>query len=316
MPAALVPVTPQGGAVSGLIWSFSLLCAFIWLLVMVALARALVRRRRADAAEPLELLHPRVERRTTWIVGALIGLTGLIVVALTVLSYAAQHQLFAPNPNALQIHVVGHQWWWEIVYNDPDPSRIFTTANEIHVPTGRPVAIELSSADVIHSFWVPSLMGKADAIPGRADHLTFTAEKPGVYTGTCAEFCGLQHAHMGIRVVAQSGADFAAWRADQLQPAAAPATALARAGQGVFQRAGCALCHTIAGTPAGGAVGPDLTHLASRGTLAAGTLPFGRGQLAGWISDPQGLKPGAQMPNVPLSSGQLNAVVDYLMGLK
>ena len=314
MPAALDAKTPQGRAVAGLIWSFTGLCTAIWLLVLIGLAVALWRRR-ALRADPLKI-DLRAERRAGTVVGVLVALTGVIVIGLTVLSYAAQSQLFAPEPGALSIDVVGHQWWWEVVYNSPDPSQTLTTANEIHVPVGRPVTLNLSSTDVIHSFWVPSLMGKADLIPGRHNDLTFTADKPGVYNGTCAEFCGLQHAHMGIRVVAQSVADFDAWRSGQLQPAASPATRSAEAGEAVFQSSACALCHTVAGTPAGGQVGPDLTHLASRSSLAAGTLDLGRGQLAAWIADPQGIKPGAKMPDIRLSPDRLNALVDYLMGLK
>jgi cytochrome c oxidase subunit 2 len=250
------------------------------------------------------------------VVGVLIAATGVIVIGLTVLSYGAQRQLFGRYPEALTIDIVGHQWWWEVVYNTSDPSQTVTTANEIHVPVGQPVTLSLSSADVIHSFWVPSLMGKADLIPGRHNDLTFTADKPGVYNGNCAEFCGLQHAHMGLRVVAQTKPEFEAWRRVQLQPAAKPDSPSAEAGRAVFESSACVLCHTIGGTPAGGSVGPDLTHLASRSSLAAGTLPFGRGQLAAWLSDPQGIKPGVNMPNVRLDPGQLNALLDYLMGLK
>jgi cytochrome c oxidase subunit 2 len=178
------------------------------------------------------------------------------------------------------------------------------------------VTLKLTSADVIHSFWVPSLMGKADLIPGRKNDLTFTAQKAGVFNGSCAEFCGMQHAHMGIRVVAQTKPDFEAWRQAQLKSAEKPATPTAETGEAIFQTSACALCHNISGTPASGQVGPDLTHVASRSSLAAGTLPFGRGQLAAWISDPQGIKPGAQMPDVRLAPDQMNALLDYLMGLK
>ncbi|HVX81624.1 MAG TPA: cytochrome c oxidase subunit II [Devosiaceae bacterium] len=314
LPAALAPQTPQGEAVAGLIWGFTALCTLIWVLVLAGLAVALWRRRLAPA-DPLALDMP-AERRMGTVVAVLIALTGLIVIALTVLSFAAQRELFGPARDALTIDIVGHQWWWQVVYNSTDPSQTISTANEIHIPVGRPVTLKLTSADVIHSFWVPSLMGKADLIPGRHNELTFTARKAGIYDGSCAEFCGLQHAHMGIRVVAETASDFAAWRQAQLQPAAAPATPSAQQGQAVFQGSACAFCHTVSGTSAGGQAGPDLTHLASRSTLAAGTLPFGRGQLAAWISDPQGIKTGAQMPDLHLAPEQLNALLDYLMGLK
>jgi cytochrome c oxidase subunit 2 len=257
-----------------------------------------------------------MERRMTMVVTLLIGLTGITVIGLTVLSYAAQRQIFGLVDGAMTVDIVGHQWWWEVIYNSTDPSQTVTTANEVHVPVGQPVTLKLTSADVIHSFWVPSLMGKADLIPGRNNELTFTAEKAGVYNGTCAEFCGLQHAHMGIRVVAQERKAFDFWRQAQLKPAEKPSTPSAEAGETVFETSACTLCHNISGTPASGQSGPDLTHLASRSSLAAGTLPMGRGQLAAWISDPQGIKPGAQMPDVRLAPRQLNALLDYLMGLK
>ena len=284
------------------------------MLVVIALAIAMLRRHNARP-DPLAL-NNRWEGRTLGVVGTLVGLVGLIVIGLTFLSYGAQRELFAPADGALTVNIVGHQWWWEVVYPSTDPSQIVTTANEIHVPVGQPVTLKLTSADVIHSFWVPSLMGKADLIPGRSNDLTFTAEKPGVYNGNCAEFCGMQHAHMGLRVVAQNKADFSAWRAGQLQTAAAPTTASAQTGETVFESTACALCHNISGTPAGGQAGPDLTHLASRSSLATGMLPWGRGQLAAWISDPQGIKPGTQMPDVRLAPKQLDALLDYLMGLK
>lgn len=313
-PLALDPQTPQGRAVAGLIWWFTGLCTVIWILVLLGLAFAIWRPRLVPA-DPLAL-DQRAERRSGRVVAVLIGLTGVIVIGLTVLSFAAQRQLFEPADGALTIDIVGHQWWWEVVYNSPDSSQTLTTANEIHVPVGRPVTLDLTSNDVIHSFWVPSLMGKADLIPGRHNDLTFTAEKPGIYNGSCAEFCGMQHAHMGIRVIAETPSDFEAWRRQQLRSAAPPASESAKRGEALFESSACAFCHNVSGTPASGQVGPDLTHLASRSSLAAGTLPFGRGQLAAWIADPQGIKPGAQMPDVRLAPDQLNAMLDYLMGLK
>jgi cytochrome c oxidase subunit 2 len=314
LPAALDTETPQGQAQSGLIWGFTALCTVIWLLVLIGLFAA-IWRRRALRLDPLQV-DRRAERRTGTVVGTLVALTGVIVIGLTVLSFGAQRELFGGAQNALTIDITGHQWWWEIVYNSADPSKTLSTANEVHVPVGELVRLELKSADVIHSFWVPSLMGKEDLIPGRTNELTFTVRKPGVYNGTCAEFCGLQHAHMGIRVIAQTKADFDAWADGQRQSAAKPTGTSAEAGETVFETSACALCHNISGTPAGGAVGPDLTHLASRTSLAAGELPFGKGQLAAWISDPQGIKPGSKMPDVRLSPDQLNSVVDYLMELK
>ena len=174
--------------------------------------------------------------------------------------------------------VYGNQWWWEVDYLSDDPARRFVTANELHLPVGRPVHLLLRSRDVVHSFWVPSLSGKVDLFPGRTNELWLKPEAAGVYRGQCAEFCGMQHAKMGLVVVAESPREFAAWAARQRQPARPPRSPVERRGQQVFLSHACAVCHTVAGTPARGTVGPDLTHLGSRLTLAAAVLPNTRGQ--------------------------------------
>jgi len=212
--------------------------------------------------------------------------------------------------------IVGHQWWWEIQYEDQQPSRTFTTANEIHVPVGRPVVVELHGGDVIHSLWVPSLAGKRDLIPGRTATLTFQADQPGIYRGQCAEFCGFQHAFMAFEVHAQPPADYEAWRQAQLKPAPEPADGQAQHGKQLFQSIQCAMCHTVQGTIAQAHNAPDLTHFASRRTIAAGTLPNTQANLASWIIDPQKHKPGSNMPSNPLSGEDLNALVAYLETLK
>jgi cytochrome c oxidase subunit 2 len=201
-------------------------------------------------------------------------------------------------------------------YEDATPSRILTTANEIHIPAGEPVRLLLTSTDVIHSFWVPSLSGKLDLIPGHINVLDIKADKPGVYRGQCAEFCGAQHANMATFIIAEPRAKFDAWWNDQLHPAAAPTSDEAKAGETLFLKRPCVMCHRIGGTPAGGTVAPDLTHIASRETLAAGTLTMSRGNLAAWVADPQGIKPGSHMPVVELDGDELNAIVAYLEELK
>lgn len=314
MPAALDPKGPEASALSNLIWFFTWLCGIIWLLVVIALVVALARRHR-QRPDPIAV-NPAVERRVDTIVATLAVLTGVIVIGLTVISYATQQQLFGNGKDGLSLDIIGHQWWWEIRYNDPSPARTFTTTNEIHVPVGTPVRLSLTSTDVIHSFWVPSLMGKADLIPGRQNTLTFTVGKPGVYNGQCAEFCGLQHAHMGMRIVADAPKDFEAWRNAQIAAAPPPANTEQQLGQQAFMASPCVSCHSIRGTPAGGTFGPDLTHLASRTTLAAGTAPLNRGTLAAWIADPQTMKPGVDMPTMKLEPDDLEHIVDYLMGLK
>jgi cytochrome c oxidase subunit 2 len=313
-PAALDPKGPEAEAVAGLIWSFTGLCAIIWVLVMVALAVALIRRHRRRE-NPLQVT-PGEERRVEWIVGGLAALTGVIVIGLTFISYGAQARIFGLGAGDVAIDVIGHQWWWEVRYPSDTASDTVVTANELHVPVGKLVRLTLTSTDVIHSFWVPSLMGKADLIPGRTNTLAFTADRPGVYAGQCAEFCGLQHTHMGIRVIAEDDADFAAWKAAQVATALEPATPLQAAGEAAFLSNPCVSCHAIRGTKAGGTLGPDLTHVASRTTIAAGTAELNRGTLAAWIADPQAMKPGTNMPIMKLTAADLNTIVDYLMGLK
>jgi cytochrome c oxidase subunit 2 len=215
----------------------------------------------------------------------------------------------------LTIQVVGHQWWWEVRYTGA-PQEHLTTANEIHIPTGRPVQLELTSSDVIHSVWVPSLAGKKDLIPGYKDTLWFQADVPGVYRGQCAEFCGHQHAKMGLLVIAEHPDSFALWQDRMRRPALPPTDSSASRGQEVFMTRQCVLCHNIEGTQAGSIAGPDLTHVASRLTLAAGSLENTRDNLARWIRDPQGVKPGAQMPQPELTSAELEALVAYLESLQ
>ena len=218
----------------------------------------------------------------------------------------------AKGATAMTVRVIGHQWWWEARY----PGSAAVTANEIHIPARTPVRLEVTTADVIHSFWAPQLNRKIDLIPGRTNVIELDADRAGRYRGECAEYCGLQHAHMGFDVVAQPAAAFRRWLADQGRPARAPVSALARRGEQVFLDGPCSSCHTIRGTSARGYVGPDLTHLQSRSTLAALAIPNSRSDLAEWITDSQRVKPGNQMPNVDLTGSQLRAVIAYLEGLR
>lgn len=216
-----------------------------------------------------------------------------------------------PTDTALTIEVTAHQWWWEVRYMDPDVHKIFLTANEIHVPVGERVEFKLNSADVIHSFWVPSLAGKMDVIPGQTNVAYIKADAPGTYLGECAVFCGDEHARMQFRVVAQDPKDFHAWKAQQLLEAPQPQNAEQLRGRLTFE-SHCAACHTLRGSSAAGLAGPDLTHLMDRSTLAAGALSNEIGHLADWIRDPQKYKPGTEMPTVPLSEADLAAVAAYL----
>ena len=214
--------------------------------------------------------------------------------------------------NGLVVEVTGHQWWWEVHY----PHENIITANEIHIPVGQTVTVRLTSADVNHSFWVPQLAPKLDLIPGQWNTMTLEAGKAGTYRGQCAEFCGVQHAHMAFLVIADPPEAFARWVAQEQQPAPDPTTKLAKQGQQVFLSSACVYCHTINGTAADGKVGPDLTHLASRTTIGAALLPNTPGNLAGWIINSQALKPGNKMPPMQLGPDQMQALLAYLATLE
>ena len=309
----------HGPAARHVFWLISLftgLLGAIWLAVMVALIVALTKHRRAvSAADPLAT-NPASEQRSLKVVTGLTILTGITVLALTGLSFSSQRRLFETKSGSLVVRVTGHQWWWDVQYQDPEAGRTFTTANEIHIPVGVPVKVELEASDVIHSLWIPSLAGKQDLIPGQQNLLELMASRPGIYRGQCAEFCGLQHAHMALDVIAEDEPAFEQWRKAQRAAAPDPQSAEQQQGERVFLSKPCMMCHQIRGTSAGGRVGPDLTHVGSRRSLAAAELPLTRGTLAAWIADPQGVKPGSKMPLVPLGSDDLNAVAAYLEGLK
>lgn len=309
--SALEPHGTPAGDILRLLLVFLLVSAAVWLAVAAVLLVAT--RRRHEPRLPLNL-SADVERRLGRIVLFCTVATAVVVLALSVESYLAQATMFSKSLPTVSIRVIGHQWWWEIEYEDRTPEQRFATANEIHVPVGELVRLRLETADVIHSFWAPSLAGKMDLINGQTNELLFMAERPGVYRGQCAEFCGQQHAHMGFEIVASQPEEFADWRARQSAPAATP-SGDATSGEGVF-RARCGICHTIRGTPADGRAGPDLTHLASRRMIAAARSPRTDAWLAAWIADPQHLKPGALMPAVPLDGKELIGLVSYLQSLE
>jgi cytochrome c oxidase subunit II len=315
-PSALAPRGPNAAHLAELWWVMLALGTAIFVLVVVLLAAALLRRRRASSSTAPDS-RGNVGRR--WLLQGGIALP-LVVLAIVfgytiyILAALAAQQ----GQPAFQIHVVGRRWWWQVDY----PAQGITTANEIHIPVGVPVQIQLESADVIHSFWVPELGGKMDLIPSRMNNVTLQADQAGVYRGECAEFCGLQHAHMGFMVVAQNQDDFNAWLAAQQQPAAAATDAVALRGQGVFVSAGCVFCHVVRGLDdkaidrSAVDLGPDLTHLNSRLTIAGASLDQNRGNLAGWVIDPQHVKPGAQMPNQYLNAQDLQTLLAYLETLQ
>ncbi len=234
----------------------------------------------------------------------------ILVIIIFVMTARTMDSLEMPGGD-VELTVIGHQWWWEVRYADGD----VVTANEIHVPVGREVGIDLESADVIHSFWVPQLGGKTDLVPGHTNRAGFLAATPGVYLGACAEFCGMQHAHMRFYLVVESAEEFSAWVRLQQEPAREPTDPTAQRGKETFLQM-CAGCHAIRGTEAAGSLGPDLTHVAGRLSLGAGTLDNTPDDLRTWIRDPQAAKQGNLMPALPLDDNQLDGLVAYLKGLE
>jgi cytochrome c oxidase subunit 2 len=300
----------EAGKIASLIWIFTAFCTAIWLAVLLVLGIGLLKRETPEQAAPLA---PHYGRGRIVTVAIVAGLTGIAILALTVISYLTDKSLATPLDNPVSITLTGHQWWWEIHYENPDPSMTFTVANEMHVPVGIPVQVSLLSDDVIHSFWVPSLAGKMDLIPGWKNYIKFTAEQEGLYRGQCAEFCGMQHAHMGLVVTAEKPEKFDAWAKSKIAPAF---KSRENTGEQVFMTKGCILCHAIRGTPAGGSVGPELTHFGSQRSIAADTLPLTHSNLVTWIRDPQGIKPGANMPRVEMTESERDALASYLEQLK
>jgi cytochrome c oxidase subunit II len=287
-------------------------CSVVWMLVMVALIAALWRSRDGRPAGPE---RARERRMTIAVIGAVVA-TVLIISTFTIMSFVATRALSVAGQDDLTIRVRGLQWWWGLEYIGADSSQRFETANEIHIPVGRNVRLKLEGLDVIHSLWVPSLAGKQDLVPGRSNELSIRAEHAGIYRGQCAEFCGMQHAHMALLVIAEPQDVFDRWATAQRQAAAKPADEETAAGLQTFLAKPCAACHTVRGTAAAGTTGPDLTHVGSRRTIAAGLFETTRGSLAAWIADPQTTKPGNNMPMVPLTPDELRAVSAYLASLK
>jgi cytochrome c oxidase subunit II len=312
--SSLDPQGPQAETLAGIIHLFTIVCTVVFVLVLIALALALLRRH-ASRPDPLVIDAAR-ERRMLAVIAVALTATLVTVLALTAVSYSGQKSLFTHEQASVNITLTGNQWWWEVQYDDPRPDRTFVTANEIYVPVGEPVSLKLRSNDVIHSFWVPSVAGKMDLIPGQDNQLQFKVSRTGTYRGQCAEFCGYQHAHMGLIIVAVSKQEFDAWRDAQTKPAETPSDPERKRGQDIFLSKPCFMCHAVRGTPAGGRSAPDLTHIGSRKYIAAATLPMSRGSLAAWMVDPQGIKPGAHMPTMNLEPNEVEPLTSYLEGLK
>lgn len=294
-------------------WTFFWITTIVTVVVLLVLAAAVKR----GVSNPT--VTTRDDRRLHRYIAVSGALTVLILIGLLVRSVVTSRALASERirgENVTEIEVTAYQWWWSVEYQHPEPEQRVRTANELHVPVGRTVAIKLLASDVIHSFWVPSLAGKLDAIPGHEATLWLRAEQPGVYRGQCAEYCGFQHAHMAFVVIAEPADQFERWIQAQRATANQPQSDLEQRGLQLVQRSACVMCHTIRGTAAGGRMGPDLTHYASRSTIAAGTLPRTPEHTMRWLADPQAIKPGSRMPTLALSAGDRSAIAAYLEQLR
>jgi cytochrome c oxidase subunit 2 len=309
---------PQSAHIVQLWRIFIVTCSLVFGAVLAVLLYVLWRAPRASQQAAPDMSSMAVpERRTRRTVATAVTASALLLVMLIVASVFTDRALARMSlANAVTLEVTAHQWWWTVRYLQGPASDVVETANEIHVPVGQPVVVKLNSDDVIHSLWLPNLAGKKDLIPGRTALMQFQADRPGVYRGQCAEFCGYQHALMGLVVVAEPPEQFQAWLQAQRAQAVEPSDAQAQRGKALFQSVSCAMCHAVQGTPAQGKRAPDLTHLASRMTLAASTLSNTPENLASWIADPHKHKPGTNMPATPLSPQDLQALVAYLGSLK
>jgi len=331
--SALDPAGPQGQHITSLWWLFFWICVVVYVLVIVMLCGAFLHKRKGQAmtpgSDPITKPDEEHEQRMWRVVFGAIVVTVITLFFLLFSDFATGRAIhgLSQSPDPIRIQITGHQWWWEVRYGDwPKrfgerlPYNMITTANEIHIPvdSSHPIAVDLQleSHDVIHSFWVPSLHGKRDIVPGHPTDLWIRADRPGTYWGECGEYCGYQHAQMRLVVVAEPVEQFQAWLTAQRQTAPDPSNKIQERGQTVFMHSACVMCHAIGGTEARALVGPDLTHVASRKLLAAGAVPNAPGHLAGWIVDPQRIKPGARMPQNNLNPLDLRALLEYLETLK
>jgi cytochrome c oxidase subunit II len=302
------PATGPAREINTLWWAMFAGAMVVFAAVIGLLVLAFVRRRRDDSSEG---------DRGPYMVIIGGGLAAPIVLLAILFGFVIHvmpaTSAPAPGSTRLTVQVIGHDWFWEVRY----PGTAAVTANEIHIPAGTPVDVRATTGDVIHSFWVPRLNRKIDMIPGRVNQIELDAPDPGVYRGQCSEFCGVGHAEMAFDVIVQPPAAFRSWLAAQARPAAAPAGPQATAGEHAFMTVGCEDCHTIRGTAASGRVGPDLTHVGARRTLAALTIRNTPQNLLAWITDPQALKPGARMPGfASLPAARRRVLVAYLEGLR
>jgi cytochrome c oxidase subunit 2 len=300
------PITALG-------WGLTILCSVV-VIIIGALVLIPALRARSPKGAISHLAITRAGGGLPWLyVG--VGLSTLALLGIVVWTLLTLRAVSSPSqPTAFTIEIRAHQWWWEARYIGAPPERTFVTANELHIPVGQPVRLELIADDVIHSFWIPALAGKTDVIPGQTNIAWIEADKAGTYRGQCTEYCGEQHAHMALFAIAEPAAAFGKWWSEQLTAAAPPTADRQAQGEYLFAER-CGACHTIRGTGAGGILGPDLTHLMSRHTIGAGTLPNNPRSLASWIANAQGTKPGCRMPPIAVSKPELAAITAYVQTL-
>jgi cytochrome c oxidase subunit 2 len=315
--SALDPGGPQAAHVARLFWFFVATTGAVYVAVIAALAWSVLKRRAAANGAGAIAAATRGDGKAGRVVMACVVGSVAILVVLFLSSVWTQHLMAAlRTEQAPTITLIGHQWWWEVAYEGGMPGSRVLTANQIHIPVGHPIAVNVTSRDVIHSFWVPALQGKRDLLPDYTSTVWLQADRSGIYRGQCAEFCGRQHALMAIEVVAESSQEFSTWLEHERQPAPSPATEEARRGHDLVVTGPCANCHTIAGTPAQGLIGPNLTHIANRRRVGAGTLPNDGDDLQQWVRNSQAAKPGNQMPPHRLAPDDLQAIVAYLGSLR
>lgn len=314
--SALDSAGPQAARIEHLWWVFFWVCAAVYVIVIAFFFAAVIRGRRRTVAVDDEAQDRGLRLFVgTCSIVSILGLIGLLISSVATGKAIGTHA--ADEPGQMEVAVTGHQWWWEVKYPDAHAAyNQINDANEIHIPIHTPVLLRLDTRDVIHSLWIPNLHGKRDLIPGRVNKFWIEADQPGVFRGQCAEFCGFQHAHMALTVVAQTPEDFARWKAHMGEGPPTPVTPAQMRGQQIFLSAPCSKCHNILGTDAYGTIGPDLTHFRTRPTLGAGTILNTRGNLAGWISNAPAIKPGTLMPPVQLSAQELEDLLAYLETLK
>ena len=300
--------SPQAEHIRSLTYGFIMAASAVLLLVIGLTAYMVIKYRAKEGSE--EPQQTKGNRKLE------IGMVGVPLLLVIGFFFWSLHIMSAVMPDTANhkpdIIITGHQWWWQATY----PGTTVNTANEIHLPVGKKLLLQLDAADVIHDWWVPSLGGKMDMIPGVHNHLWVTINKPGIYEGTCSEFCGQQHAWMRIRVIAQTPTDYKNWLKEHSLIAAKAADTLARLGAALFRNASCSSCHSISGTGANGTEGPDLTHFGSRQTMLAGMMDNTTANINKWLTDPQKVKPGAHMPRFIFGPDSVRAITAYLKQLK